>query len=63
MEFKDNEGTQGDFSGPKQLKIASIKTLKTLQSKLNVEDSDEAWLHKIFQKQIEIHEEKLKSRR
>ena len=56
MEFRDNEGTRRFFRPKDQLKTASIKTLKTLQFKLNVEDSDEEWFHGIFQKHIEIIE-------
>ena len=63
MEFRDNNGTRRFFMHKDQLKTASIKTLKTLQSKLNVKESDEACIHRIFQKQIKILEEKLMSRR
>ena len=63
MEFRDNPGVRRFFRPKDQLKIASIKTLKTLQSKLNRENSDKEWFYKIFQKPIEINEEKLKSRR
>ena len=46
-----------------QLKAASMNTLKTLQFKLNRQDSDEDWFYKIFQKhEIDFLEEKLKSR-
>ncbi|KAL1826848.1 hypothetical protein ACET3Z_005260 [Daucus carota] len=63
MEFRDNQGVRRFFRPKDQLKVASLNTLKTLQSKLNRQDSDEEWFYRIFQKQIDILEEKLKSRR
>ena len=63
MEFRDNQGVRRFFRPKDQLKAASMNTLKTLQSKLNRQDSDEEWFYRIFQKQIEILDEKLKSRR
>uniref|UniRef100_U9TCG5 Uncharacterized protein n=1 Tax=Rhizophagus irregularis (strain DAOM 181602 / DAOM 197198 / MUCL 43194) TaxID=747089 RepID=U9TCG5_RHIID len=63
MEFRDNQGVRRFFRPKDQLKVASLNTLKTLQSKLNRQDSDEEWFYRIFQKQINILEEKLKSRR
>ncbi|KAL1826370.1 hypothetical protein ACET3Z_004782 [Daucus carota] len=63
MEFRDSQGVRRFFRPKDQLKVASLNTLKTLQSKLNRQDSDEEWFHRIFQKQIDILEEKLKSRR
>ena len=63
MEFRDSQGVRRFFRPKDQLKVASMNTLKTLQSKLNRQDSDEEWFYRIFQKQIDILEEKLKSRR
>ena len=63
MEFRDNQGVRRFFRPKDQLKAASIKTLKTLLSKINRQDIDEEWYYRIFQKQIEMLEEKLKSRR
>ena len=63
MEFRDNQGVRRFFRPKDQLKVANLSTLKSLQSKLNRQDSDEEWFYKIFQRQIEILEEKLKSRR
>ena len=63
MEFRDSQGARRFFRPKDQLKVASMNTLKTLQSKLNRQDSDEEWFYWIFQKQIDILEEKLKSRR
>ena len=63
MEFRDNDVTKRFFRPKDQLNIASIITLKTLQSKLNTEDSDEVWFYRIFQKQIEINEENIKTKR
>ena len=40
LEFRDNNGTRRFFRPKDQLKISSIKTLKTLQSKLKVEVED-----------------------
>ena len=43
MDFRDNQGVRRFFRPKDQLKAASIKTLKTLQSKLNRQDSEEEW--------------------
>jgi len=41
MEFRDNQGVRRFFRPKDQLKVASLNTLKTLQCKLNRQDSDE----------------------
>ncbi|XP_063938017.1 uncharacterized protein LOC135147904 [Daucus carota subsp. sativus] len=43
MEFRDSQGVMRFFRPKDQLKIASLNTRKTLQSKLNRQDSDEEW--------------------
>ena len=50
MEFRGSQGVRRFFRPKDQLKIASMNTLKTLQSKLNRQDSDGEWFYKIFLK-------------
>ena len=63
MEFRYSSGVRRFFRLKDQLKVASGNTLRILQSKLNTEDQEEAWFHRIFQKQIDFIEEKLRLRR
>ena len=63
MEFRDSEETIRFFRPKDQLKVASIKTFRALQNKLNREDDDKAWFDGILKKQIEINEENLRTKR
>ena len=59
MEFRDNKGVKRFFRLEDQLKIASNETLKEMQSKLDVNEEDEAEFYRQLQIQIEENNNKL----
>ena len=64
MEFLDKDGSRRFFKIEDQLKIASNEFLKFMQSKLDLDDEDEANFYRALEKRIEENDLKLgKTRR
>ncbi|KAL8090706.1 hypothetical protein AgCh_039955 [Apium graveolens] len=59
MEFRDNKGVRRFFRIEDQLKIASNETLKDMQSKLDINEEDEAEFYRQLQLQIEENDTRL----
>ncbi|KAL8147668.1 hypothetical protein AgCh_005114 [Apium graveolens] len=59
MEFRDNTGVRRFFRIEDQLKIASNETLKDMQSKLDINEEDEAEFYRQLQLQIEENDRRL----
>ncbi|KAL8145899.1 hypothetical protein AgCh_003872 [Apium graveolens] len=59
MEFRDNKGVRRFFRIEDQLKIASNETLKDMQSKLDINEEDEAEFYRQLQLQIEENDRRL----
>ena len=59
MEFRDTNGVRRFFRIEDQIQIASNETLKEMQSKLDLNDEDEAEFHRQLQLQIEDNDRRL----
>ena len=59
MEFRDNKGVRRFFRLEDQLKIASNETLKDMQSKLDINEEDEAEFYRQLQLQMEENDRRI----
>ncbi|KAL8116684.1 hypothetical protein AgCh_023009 [Apium graveolens] len=59
MEFRDNKGVRRFFRIEDQLKISSNETLKDMQSKLDINEEDDAEFYRQLQLQIEENDRRL----